>query len=55
MQEEDIKKETAERTSEHQFVATIRINVGQGLSVASKQIEKHLRNMKMKPIKLKLR
>ena len=37
------------------FVATIRINYGQGLKVASRKLEKHLRNMKVKPIRIMLK
>ena len=37
------------------FVATIRINYGQGLKVASRKLEKHLRNMKVKPIRIRLK
>lgn len=37
------------------FVATIRINYGQGLKVLSRKIEKHLRNLKVKPIKIRLK
>lgn len=50
MATEDKKTQTSEP-----FVATIRINYGQGLKVASKKLEKHLRNMKMKPIKIRLK
>ena len=58
MQEDNDLIETEndfENESDHPFVATIRINAGQGLRVASKQIEQHLRNIKLKPIKIKLR
>lgn len=37
------------------FVATIRINYGQGLKVMSRTIEKHLRNMKVKPVRIRLK
>ena len=50
MATEDKKKESSEP-----FVATIRINYGQGLKVASRKLERHLRNLKMKPIKIRLK
>lgn len=53
--QEDNDINEKENNSEHPFVATIRINAGQGLKVVSKKLEQHLRNIKMKPIKIKLR
>ena len=50
MATEDTKKENSEP-----FVATIRLNYGQGLKVLSRKIEKHLRNMKVKPVKIRLK
>ena len=44
-----------EKKNSEPFVATIRINYGQGLKVLSRKVEKHLRNMKVKPIKIRLK
>lgn len=54
MQDED-NENKPQLNEENVFAATIRINAGQGLRVASKKLERHLRSIKFKPIKLKLK